>query len=122
MTLQTILLRVLFYTTLLIITILAFLPDYDALPPIVSFSDILNHTLAFVVLFLLLKAAHPQLALKYLFILLVIYAIFIEVVQYFLPTRFASFSDILADITGLFIGYLFSRLVLRLTYIKNLFD
>ena len=122
MTLQTILLRALFYLTLLVITILAFLPDYDALPPIVSFSDILNHTLAFTVLFVLFRAAHTQLALKYVFLFLLTYALFIEAVQYFLPTRFASFSDILADTTGLLIGYLLSRLFLRVSYTKNLFN
>ena len=122
MTLQTILFRTLFYINLILITILAFLPDYDALPPIVSFSDLLNHTLAFTVLFLLFRSAYTQLALKYVFALLLTYALFIEVVQYFLPTRFASFSDILADSVGLGIGYLLSKVLLRITYIKNLFD
>ena len=100
----------LFYTAIISITILAFLPDYDALPPIVSFSDLLNHTIAFITLFILLRLAHPALATNYAIGVLLIYAFWIELVQYFLPTRFASWSDIGADSVGLVLGFLIVKL------------
>ena len=114
MPLYTILFRLLAYTALISITILAFLPNYDALPPIVSFSDLLNHAVAFFVLFILFREAHPKLQVSYRIVLLLFYAIFIEVVQYFLPTRFSSFSDILADSFGLLLAYLFHKLIYKL--------
>ena len=98
--------RVLLFSALGAITTLAFLPDYNALPPIVSFSDILNHTAAFMVLFLLLHLAYPKLFLPYRLSLLLSYAVWIEAVQYFLPTRFASISDIFADSFGIFLAFM----------------
>jgi len=103
----------LFYTAVVAITTLAFLPDYDALPPIVSFSDLLNHTVAFTTLFILLRFAHPTLQVYYTFGILLTYAFWIELVQYFLPTRFASWSDIGADSVGLVLGFIILRLLQR---------
>jgi len=120
--LQTTFFKVLFFTALTAISILAFLPDYDALPPIVSFSDLLNHTIAFVVLFILATLGHPSILVKQIVYALVIYAFFIEAVQYFLPTRFASWSDIGADVAGLIIGYGVMIFLRRLPYTKNLFS
>ncbi|MBN2869594.1 MAG: VanZ family protein [Campylobacterales bacterium] len=97
------LLRSAFFASLGAITILAFLPDYSALPPVVSYSDLANHTVAFTVLFLLYAYAytHPR---KRIFISLLAYGVWIETVQAFLPTRYASAEDILADMVGLVIG------------------
>jgi VanZ family protein len=81
--------------------VLAILPNYDALPPIVSFSDLLNHAVAFFVLFLLLRCSHPRLTRNNALLLLFLYALLIEAVQYFLPTRFAALSDVAADGAGL---------------------
>ena len=107
---SSLLFKFLLYTTLGAITTLAFLPNYDALPPLVSFSDLLNHAVAFIVLFILLKMAYPKLSLKYSVAFLLAYALWIEAVQYFLPTRFASWSDVLADSVGILIGYAFYKL------------
>jgi VanZ family protein len=85
------------------ISILAFLPDYSALPPIVSVSDLINHTVAFTVLSLLYALAYSH-SLKRIFLTLIGYGIFIETVQAFLPTRFASIEDIIADGVGLIVG------------------
>ena len=119
---QTVFSKPLLFVTLTAITILAFLPDYDALPPIISFSDLLNHTIAFTVLYILARQAYPTLRITYTVIALTAYAFFIEVVQYYLPTRFASWSDIGADVTGLFIGYICMLVFRRLPYTKNLFS
>jgi len=120
--LQTVFSKTLLFVTLTAITILAFLPDYNALPPIVSFSDLLNHTIAFVVLFILTTQAYPTVQTKQAVFPLVLYAFFIEAVQYYLPTRFASWSDIGADGAGLLLGYVILLLLRRFTYTKNLFS
>ena len=119
---QTIFSKTLLFVTLTAITILAFLPDYDALPPIVSFSDLLNHTIAFTVLYILARRAYPTLRITYTVIALTSYAFFIEAVQYYLPTRFASWGDIGADVVGLLLGYVILLLLRRFTYTKNLFS
>ena len=102
--------KLLFYAALGAISTLAFLPNYDALPPLVNISDLLNHAVAFITLFILLKMAHPKLKLTYHLSFLLAYALWIEAVQYFLPTRFATWSDVLADSVGILIGYAFYKL------------
>ena len=117
-TFQTFLFKLLLYVALIAITTLAFLPDYDALPPIVSFSDLLNHTVAFFTLYLLMYLAHPKLQAIHIATLLLIYGIFIEFVQYFLPTRFASWSDVAADSVGLVLGFIIITLYTKIKQIK----
>ncbi len=97
--------KLLFFTVLLAISILAFLPNYNDLPDAVSFSDVLNHTIAFFVLMLLFKFAFPALKNYLHVILLTLYAIAIEIVQHFLPTRFGDPFDILADAIGILLAY-----------------
>jgi VanZ family protein len=94
----------LFYTVLVIISVLAVLPDYDNLPELASFSDKLNHVAAFAVLFILFEPAHPGLDTSKRFFLLFFYALMIEIVQYFLPTRTADIYDIAADTAGILVG------------------
>ena len=117
-TFQTFLFKLLLYVALIVITTLAFLPDYDALPPIVSFSDLLNHTVAFFVLYILTHLAYPKLAAYYVIIILVAYGGFIELVQYFLPTRFASWSDIAADSVGLLLAFIIITIRFRIKQSK----
>ncbi len=113
--------RTLFYIALTAITILAFLPNYEALPPLLSFSDLLNHSVAFTVLFILFRLSNPMLLTRDIAVILLAYAILIEIVQYFLPTRYASWSDIAADVTGLLLGCVIFFLLRQFLYIKNLF-
>jgi VanZ family protein len=106
--------QIVFYIVLSAVSVLAVLPDYDALPPIVSFSDLLNHAVAFFVLYLLLRCAHPHLTRNHALLLLFGYALLIEAVQYFLPTRYAAFSDVAADAAGLLAALPFYPKLLRL--------
>jgi VanZ family protein len=102
-----------FFTALIAISILAFLPDYSALPSIVSISDLINHCIAFTVLTLLYRFAYTHSPQKTLFFLFS-YALFIEFVQAFLPTRCASLEDVMADSVGLLIGMVLSSWIKRL--------
>lgn len=109
--------KILLYLALTAVTILAFLPSYNALPAFLSFSDLLNHTIAFIILYLLLAGAYPLLGWKNFIFLLLFYASWIEGVQYLLPTRYASWGDIAADSVGLLLGYLIMRITKRFSKI-----
>lgn len=99
-----------FFIALSAISILAFLPDYSALPSIVSVSDLINHAVAFTVLFLLYALSYPHYSLKQILLTLIGYGIFIEIVQTFLPTRCASIEDVLADSVGLIAGLILLKI------------
>lgn len=99
--------KIAFFCTLIIISTLAFLPDYSGLPSIASFSDKLNHAAAFTVLLLLYRFAFIH-TMQRILVSLLFYALFIETVQSFLPTRCASIEDIIADSVGIYLGYLIS--------------
>lgn len=89
-----------FFTTLVVISVLALVPLEDS-----SFTtgwDKLNHVLAFGVLLLLLDSAYPLLRLWQLKIpVLLFYALLIEFIQAFIPYREFSLLDIVADVVGL---------------------
>jgi VanZ family protein len=82
--------------------IFAVLPDNMA-PHIESLSDKTHHVFAFVVLGLFLRLSY-RLEYWYALVWLVGYGAFIELSQYFLPTRSADYQDIVADLIGAFIG------------------
>lgn len=102
--------RTLLFSALVSISILATLPDYNALPPIVSVNDLLNHAAAFSVLAILYEFAYSH-PIKRIAITLIAYGALIEAVQVFLPTRFASFEDIIADSVGIFLGLTLTKLI-----------
>ena len=118
---KNILFKLFFFLALAASALLAFIPDYSALPSFVSFSDLLNHLTAFAILFLLLKGAYPSLAVRNIVILLYAYALGIETVQYLLPTRSAAWSDIGADAAGLLTGYLLMILFNKASITKDIF-
>ncbi|MEA3522709.1 MAG: VanZ family protein [Campylobacterota bacterium] len=68
-------------------------------------SGTLNHFLAFFTLFILLERSYPNLTCKNRIFILITYAFFIEIVQYFLPTRAAEFYDILIDSLAVLVAY-----------------
>jgi len=107
--------RLLFFISLIAITILAFLPDYDGLPPVVELSDLLNHTVAFTVLMILSQRSYPKLHTKTVVIALLLYALFIEIVQYFLPTRCADWRDVVADGVGIFLALIILGIYNKIT-------
>ena len=106
--------RLLFFSALAAVTTLAFVPNYDALPEAASFSDTLNHFAAFVVLYLLHAAAYPSFHTRRRIALLLLYGVFIETVQYFLPARSASAGDVAVDAAALFAAAVLQNLLPRL--------
>ena len=103
--------RVLFWLALIISYIFAVVPQ-DIAPTIGSLSDKNIHFIAFAVLTLLLRFAYSVTWLQ-TFLLLFIYAVFIEFSQLFTPNRSAELLDIVADIIGIGIGLLFYPFIER---------
>ncbi len=105
--------KTLFYLTLFAVTVLAFVPTYEALPDAVSVSDVLNHFAAFTVLFFLHLPAFPAMPTHRRILLLIAYGVFIEAVQHFLPARSASAEDIAVDTAAVLFSAAIQRLLPR---------
>ena len=92
-----------FWGPLLFATCMAFTPISHAITP--SMSDKRLHLLAFVYLSVALWWAYPRWGASYFAAAtLVAYGVCIEAIQVFIPNRFASLSDLLADCIGVGIG------------------
>lgn len=88
----------------MIVCFLAFLPNYNELPEVISISSVLNHMVAFVVLSGLLHVSFEwKIWQKVLFLSL--YGVFIEVTQYFLETRYFELFDIVVNSVGIALFY-----------------
>lgn len=71
--------------------------------------DKANHFIAFMVLFVLLSFGYKHLNLAKKIMILSLFAVQIEIVQYFIPCRSFSLLDIFADMVGVGIGYVIVR-------------
>jgi VanZ family protein len=94
--------QVMFYTALLSIMFLA--TTTIEIQVVESMWDKSNHFFAFFVLYVLMSLAYEELSVKVKITLLLAFAVFIEVVQYFIPGRFFSLMDVVADSVGIAIG------------------
>ncbi len=103
--------RLLFYTLLVIVLVLALVPPPDL--PSHSGSDKLHHALAFTVLTLLLSLAHPTLSVALRVAALLAYGLVMEALQSFTTYRSAEWSDLLADTLGILLGLLLARALYR---------
>jgi len=63
-----------------------------------------NHFFAFLVLYILLSLGFVKMNIKMKISLLLVFALQIEVVQYFIEGRFFSILDIVADAIGIVLG------------------
>ena len=68
--------------------------------------DKANHFVAFMVLYVLISFGYRYLVLYKRVVILLVFAIQIEIVQYFIPSRCFSFLDVVADGVGIVIGYI----------------
>lgn len=92
-----------FFTTLLVIEYLA--TTTREIELVAHSWDKLNHLAAFAVLYILLSAAFGLLKIWTRVILLMVFAVQIEIVQHFIPGRDFSLLDIVADGIGIVIGW-----------------
>ena len=72
-----------------------------------------NHFIAFFVLYVLLSLAYKYFSVQKKVALLVLVGVQIEVTQYFIPGRFFSTLDIVADSIGITIGFVIHRYILK---------
>ena len=73
--------------------------------PVVEQSwDKANHFVAFFTLYVLLHYGYSNLNIKTKILYLLLFAIQIEIVQYFIPNRYFSLLDVVADSIGIIIG------------------
>ncbi len=92
--------RLLLGLALLIITYMALTPIPDLLQQTVN--DKFGHALAFMLLAFLVHSSWPNMPFNWRHgIPLVAYGIFLECAQYFVPGRFFSLLDIVADTAGI---------------------
>lgn len=103
--------RLSFVSSILVISYIAFLPNYNDLPELTSLSDVLNHFAAFFVLSFFLDRGFSA-RIGSAFLILFIYGLFIEVVQYFLPNRCFDLLDVAVDMVGVVIYYALLRMFL----------
>jgi len=104
--------RILFWSALIGSYIFAVVPQ-DMAPKIGSLSDKSIHFIAFAVLTLLLRFAY-SISWFQTFLLLFMYAVFIEFSQLFTLNRSAELLDVVADVIGIGIGLLFYPFIQRL--------
>ena len=95
--------RILFWLALITAYVAAVLPQ-DLAPNVPALSDKAHHILAFIVLGLLLRLAY-KINYWHGLLFLVGFGVFIEISQYFTPTRVAESKDVIADLIGAFIGF-----------------
>ncbi len=91
-------LKVLFWIYTLLICFLSFYPV-----PQTPTSDKLNHFIAFLVFAILLRLTYKT-GYWAVFIYSLLFGIFIEIVQYFLPYRSSELQDVVADLFGTLSG------------------
>lgn len=81
-----------------------------SIPVVENSWDKLNHFIAFFVLYILLSLSYPRfLTTLGKVVVLLLFAIQIEIIQYFIPNRYFSFLDIVADGIGILIGIVFYK-------------
>ena len=103
--------RTLFWLALIGSYIFAVVPQ-DMAPKVGSLSDKSIHFIAFAVLTLLLRFAY-SITWFQTFLLLFMYAIFIEFSQLFTLNRSAELLDVVADVIGIGMGLLFYPFIER---------
>ena len=102
------------YSFFICIIVIEYLATTTRTIEVVEYSwDKANHFIAFMVLYILLSLGYKHLNLVKKVMILLAFAIQIEVVQYFIPGRDFSLLDIFADMVGLFIGWIVKKLILK---------
>lgn len=108
-------LKVIFFAYIIFIAFMSFYPS----PPETPTSDKLNHFIAFFVMAVLYRISF-QGSYWANFFIAIIYGAFIEIVQSFLPYRYAEYADFIADIFGALCGMFFIFVLeLGITIIKE---
>ncbi len=88
--------------------VLALQPMPAAVPALWGIDKVL-HLIAFMALMLWFCGLFPRTGYLRIFLLLLAYGVAMEIGQSLVPSRFAEFADLVADVAGLAIGWLGAR-------------
>ena len=103
--------RIIFFIVLIIIIILALYPkDIITLAQNIPYEDKIKHNIAFLVLSFLFFRNFKNIKFYYKFYILIIFACAIEIAQSFVG-RQASFTDIVASISGVLLSFLILKVI-----------
>ncbi|MDD2828477.1 MAG: VanZ family protein [Sulfuricurvum sp.] len=100
-----------FFITFGVIEYLALTPQH--IEVLDGLWDKQNHFAAFFVLYILLSVAYKHFSLQKRIAILLLIGVQIELTQAFIPGRFASTLDVVADSIGIAIGFVIHRYVLK---------
>jgi len=106
---KTTLFKTSFFITFGVIEYLALTPQH--IEVLDGLWDKQNHFIAFFALYVLLSFAYSHFSTLKKIVLLLLFGFQIEVTQYFIPGRFFSLMDIVADSVGIIIGIIVCRIV-----------
>lgn len=81
-----------------------------------------NHFIAFFVLYILLSLAYKNMKLYIKIVLLLVFALQIEIVQHFIEGRFFSLMDVVADAIGITIGIIVLNYLQRVKLLANVLE
>jgi len=111
--------KILFFTTAFIVFILATVSD-DHITIHSQYADKIKHISAFFTLSFLLNRSSSSInrRLRNIFALL-LFGFFIEVVQYFIPSRDSDWMDVLADFIGIMFFQLSYSFLKTIQYFTN---
>jgi VanZ family protein len=112
-------LKFLFWTSFVVINILALSPAPYLPPEIFNWWDKAQHAIAFGALAVLAVLAYPGVSKVRIGLLLIAHGVLIEVLQYFTGYRFGDWQDAVADGVGVLVGLALSRLIVFWPFHKS---
>jgi VanZ family protein len=112
-------LKFLFWTSFVVINVLALSPAPFLPPEIFDWWDKAQHAIAFGALAVLAVLAYPGVSKVRIGLLLIAHGVLIEVLQYFTGYRFGDWQDALADGVGVLVGLVLSRLMVFWPFHKS---
>ena len=101
------------WTSLLLVAYLSLMP-YDG-HLLDNQRDKLAHLMVYAVLTVLAYLAYQRVAMLWLVAALLVYSVGLEVGQYYVPGRFLSLADVIANTLGLLLGLGCCRAIAKLT-------
>lgn len=104
--------RILFFLSLAFSLFCAVLPT-DEMPRSLPVGGVILHMLAFFVMAALIDRSYPDMTVACKIVILLVFGVIIETVQYFISYRTASPWDVLIDTAGMASYFLLARRLLQ---------
>ena len=115
-------LKFLFWTSFVVINVLALSPAPFLPPEIFDWWDKAQHAIAFAGLAVLAVFAYPDVSKLRIALLLILQGVVIEVLQYFSGYRYGDWQDALADGVGVLLGLGVGAWLMRREWFKRMYS